>query len=189
VDALSDCGIAASGSIEAGYSGFDRREVVAKRAKGGEPPQGNGLKRLENMFAEAKKPIGFAPYVRDNFERFHHLLMSVGRRADKWDIIAEWAKTEKITGDKLIKPDAARRAYERVRAEKFPKKAKIQPPKAVRESKPPPVTLLAAEGASTPNPGPPHAMDSLAASLGGPSTSVPPRRQFGLAKLKRNKDE
>lgn len=176
-------------AIEAGIRGFEGSAVVAKGDKLPTKPAGGGLKELEKRLLEGTKTTSFTTYVRENFAQFSRLVGAASRRPDKWVVIAEWAVDEGLTGGNPLKWQTAKRAYERVRAEKNPKKGKGQPPKVEGEAVPAPVTMLPAEGRSTPIPGPSGAMDTLAASLGGPSISAPARHQFGLAKLKRNKDE
>lgn len=109
----------------------------------------NGLKRLEERFTEGEPVLTFAAYVRENFDRFHKLILSVGRRADKWEIVARWANEERILGDRTVKPGAARRAYERVRAEKLPKKTRGKRPSGQPALNPAPVRMLPTEGATS----------------------------------------
>lgn len=115
---------------------------MAKDPKAREKPPGNGLKRLEERLMEGERSQSFAAYVRENWDRFHRLIVRVGRRADKWDIIAEWANKEKITGDRELKPGAARRAYERVRAERLPKKDRGKRSSEQPARNPAPVRML-----------------------------------------------
>lgn len=155
VHSVSGCEVIASSSIEAGYPNLDRREGVAKSGKRSDPHEGNGLKRLEDRLVKSSSPQNFPSYVRENFDRFHRLILAIGRRADKWEIIAQWWVDDKeMVGNKPINPDAARRAYERIRSERMPKKPSTKPP------------VESSQGMAR------DSMDTLAASLGNQSARV-----------------
>ncbi|MFL5289311.1 MAG: hypothetical protein ACJ8AW_52240 [Rhodopila sp.] len=125
---------------------------MAESEKNTRKPTANGLKRLEEKLSLDDSPMSFPDYVRSDFDSLARIVKAAGRRADKWDKLAEWAFEEGVTGGKPLTGAAVRKAFYRevARRKKLEeaaaakRKERSQPAPIgapVRTADPPPPTL------------------------------------------------